>query len=237
MLFAAGLGTRLKPFTESHPKALFPVCGKPLLEHNLNYLKNAGIREVVINIHHFAEQIVQFLEKNDGFGMEIQFSEEKDQLLETGGGLAKAAEYLINEPYFLVMNADILTDISIADMEEHYLSTKPLASLAVSERNASRGLYFTEDNLLCGWENADKNLRIGSRGTGTKWSFSGVHIISNQIFECMPKEGVFSIMDTYLELMHTQPVTAYPHTKSVIDVGKPEALTAAEKFIQNQNNV
>ncbi|WP_313567144.1 sugar phosphate nucleotidyltransferase, partial [Empedobacter sp.] len=144
MIFAAGLGTRLKPFTDNHPKALAVVNGKPLLQRNIEYLKSFGINEIVINVHHFADQIIEFLEDNNYFGIEITISDETDQVLETGGGLVKAKANF--EEDFLVMNVDILTDLNLDKFIKAHQENKALVTLAVSNRNSSRKLFFNEQN-------------------------------------------------------------------------------------------
>jgi len=145
MIFAAGLGTRLKPFTDNHPKALAVVNGKPLLQRNIEYLKSFGIDEIVINVHHFADQIIEFLEENNYFGIEIIISDETDQVLETGGGLVKAKDNFTED--FLVMNVDILTDLNLAEFIKAHQENKAIVSLAVSDRDSSRKLFFNEKNV------------------------------------------------------------------------------------------
>lgn len=229
MLFAAGLGTRLKPFTDHHPKALAVVNGKPLLGHNLDYLKNYGIERVVINIHHFSSQIVNYL-KHTHFDLDILISDETDEVLETGGGLVKAKDLLGSEP-FLVMNVDILTHLDLSKFMAYYFEKEPLALLAVSDRKSSRKLYFDEKNQLKGWKNLASGEIIGSVNSDEKLvAFSGVHIIHPDIFDFLPKSGKFSIMTSYLELMTNHSILSYNHTGDfLIDVGKPEAILEAEK--------
>ena len=154
MIFAAGLGTRLKPFTNEHPKALAPVNGKSLLQRNIEYFAAAGIREIIVNVHHFADQVIDYLQSNNNFGCDIVISHEIEEPLETGGGLKKAAWYFeASELPFFVMNADILTNLNLEQMYTYHLSKKGIATLAVTNRKSSRSFLFDQDQLLCGWEN------------------------------------------------------------------------------------
>ena len=150
LIFAAGKGTRLKPFTDNHPKALAVVNNVPLLERNIKFLQNYGINDFVINVHHFGEQIIDFLQEKENFGAKIEISDEKNELLETGGGLVFAKKYLENEENFLIMNADILTDLNITEFVKFHLSHQNVATLAVSDRVSSRKLMFNEDMILKG---------------------------------------------------------------------------------------
>ena len=231
ILFVAGLGTRLKPFTDNHPKALAKVNGKTLLERNIEYLKSYGISEFVINVHHFADQIVDFLEKNENFGVNIEISDESDEVLETGGGLVKAKELLGDKP-FLVMNVDILTDLNISKLIEFHQENQPLVTLAVSDRESSRKLLFEENNQLKGWRNLNSGEEIiASKNPLTEKAFSGIHIINPEIFEKMPTSGKFSIMTTYMEIMKTEKILGFDHSGGIlVDVGRPESVLEAEKI-------
>jgi len=231
MLFAAGLGTRLKPFTDNHPKALAVVNGKTLLERNIKYLKGFGINEFVINVHHFANQIFDFLEKNEKFGVNIQISDESDEVLETGGGLVKAKELLGNQP-FLVMNVDILTDLNLSGLMNFHAQHQPLVTLAVSDRASSRKLLFEDNHQLKGWKNLNTGEEIiASENPLSEKAFSGIHIINPEIFDKMPTTGKFSIMTTYMELMKTEKILGFDHSGgTLVDVGRPESILEAEKF-------
>ena len=233
MIFAAGMGTRLKPFTESHPKALAVVNGKPLLQRNIEYLKSYGFTEIVINVHHFPDQIRDFLEQNKNFGVAITISDESEALLETGGGLKKAAQQLAGAGPFLVMNVDILTDLNLSKLVEHHRSNNALATLAVTERATSRYFLFDQTSKLCGWKNiktGEERLMIQGE-TLTMKAFSGIHIIDPAIFNLMTQEGKFSIVDVYLALCSQELIAGYDHSKDLlIDVGKPEAVKQAESL-------
>src|SRR5580704_8409067 len=153
MLFAAGLGTRLKPFTDHIPKALVEVNNKTLLEHNIRYLQRFGIYDVVVNVHHFASKIEAAIYEHDGFGSEIIISDERNEILETGGGLKKAAPFFAGEEAFVMMNVDVLTNLDLGKMINTHELGKPMATLAVMKRDSSRQLLFNRDMCLCGWRN------------------------------------------------------------------------------------
>jgi NDP-sugar pyrophosphorylase family protein len=227
MILAAGLGTRLKPFTEQHPKALFPINGKTLLQRNIEYLQQYGIKDIIVNVHHFADQIIATIHDNNGWGSQVTISDESNEVLETGGGLKKAAGFFENqtEP-FVLMNADMLTDLDIAKMLTMHQQHDPLATLAVTDRQTSRYLLFDENNILCGWLNEKTNEQKGN--AGTKKAFSGIHIISPTIFPLIEEEGKFSMIDLYLRLSTTQKILAFDHSDGkLIDVGKPESTALA----------
>ena len=231
MIFAAGLGTRLKPFTDHAPKALAEVNGRSLLEHNVRYLQRVGIYEVVINVHHFADQIIEAIEDNDGYGSEISISDETEILLETGGGLKKAAHYFAGESDLVVMNVDILTNLDMAKMIDAHTAGNAMATLAVMQRDSSRQLLFDSEMQLCGWQNnnsGEKKIARDIAGT-TPYSFSGVQVVSTALLNDMPFEGKFSMIDVYLYHAAKNRVKGYDHTGNLfIDVGKPGSVEQAE---------
>ena len=234
LIFAAGKGTRLKPFTESHPKALALVNDVPLLERNIKYLQSFGVTEFVINVHHFGEQIVEFLEKNNHFGAKIDISNEKDELLETGGGLLIAQKYLENEENFLIMNADILTDLNIHELVKFHETHLPLATLAVSDRNSSRKLFFNSEMVLKGWmnKNSGETKMAEFNSDFKELAFSGIHCINSSIFDKIKRRGKFSIMEEYLDLMFDNEILGFQHEARLIDVGRPESVIEAEKYFK-----
>ena len=234
LIFAAGKGTRLKPFTESHPKALALVNDVPLLERNIKYLQSFGVTEFVINVHHFGEQIVEFLEKNNHFGAKIDISDEKDELLETGGGLLFAQKYLENEENFLIMNADILTDLNIHELVKFHETHLPLATLAVSDRNSSRKLFFNSEMVLKGWmnKNSGETKMTEFNNDFKELAFSGIHCINSSIFDKIKRRGKFSIMEEYLDLMFENNILGFQHEARLIDVGRPESVIEAEKYFK-----
>jgi NDP-sugar pyrophosphorylase family protein len=234
LIFAAGKGTRLKPFTDSHPKALALVNDVPLLERNIKYLQSFGVTEFVINVHHFGEQIVEFLEKNNHFGAKIDISDEKDELLETGGGLLFAQKYLENEENFLIMNADILTDLNIHELVKFHETNLPLATLAVSDRNSSRKLFFNSEMVLKGWmnKNSGETKMAEFNNEFKELAFSGIHCINSSIFDKIKRRGKFSIMEEYLDLMFENNILGFQHEARLIDVGRPESVIEAEKYFK-----
>jgi MurNAc alpha-1-phosphate uridylyltransferase len=233
MILAAGLGTRFKPWTNQHPKALAPVNGKSLLQRNIEYLQRFGIRDVVVNVHHFAGQIIEALTANEGWGSHFIISDETDEVLETGGGLQKARPFLDGAP-FVLMNVDILTDLDLSAMMEDHLRSGPLATLAVTDRTTSRYFLFDPRQQLCGWRNVQTGQERMARPDPTliPKAFSGIHIIDPAIFPLLHREGKFSMVDVYLDLAASQPIRGFDHSDSkLIDVGKPEsAVRAAGMF-------
>ena len=237
MIFAAGLGTRLKPFTDHMPKALVPVAGKPMLEHVINKLKSAGVDEIVINVHHLAQQIIDFLKEKDNFGIKIWISDETEELLETGGGIKKAAPFF-NEP-FLVHNADILSNVDLKSMYDYHLTNGNDATLLVSSRKTVRYLLLDDTNRLRGWVNKE-TLQTKPEGfiyqpeVQKEYAFGGIHIISPTLFKYMGNQwtGKFSIMDFYLQTCKEAQLGGYiKEDLQLIDIGKPEMLAKAEEFI------
>lgn len=234
LIFAAGKGTRLKPFTDSHPKALALVNDVPLLERNIKYLQSFGVTEFVINVHHFGEQIVEFLEKNNHFVAKIDISDEKDELLETGGGLLFAQKYLENEENFLIMNADILTNLNIHELVKFHETHLPLATLAVSDRNSSRKLFFNSEMVLKGWmnKNSGETKMAEFNNNFKELAFSGIHCINSSIFDKIKRRGKFSIMEEYLDLMFDNEILGFQHEAKLIDLGRPESVIEAEKYFK-----
>lgn len=229
MILAAGLGTRLKPWTDNHPKALALVNGKSLLQRNVEYLQQFGIFDLVVNVHHFAQQIIDAAQEQNGWGSKISFSDETDAVLETGGGLKRAASFFKEVENFVLMNADILTNLNIAQMYEQHLKNKALATLAVTDRKTSRYLMFNEKKRLYGWMNNANGEIKGS--TGIKKAFSGIHIINTALLPLIEEEGKFSIIDVYLRLCSSHNIMEYDHSKDLLqDVGKPESIALAEKL-------
>ena len=231
MLLAAGFGTRLKPFTDHHPKALAEVNHKTLLQRNIQYLQQFGIYDIIVNVHHFAEQIVQAIKMNKGWGSTVSISDETDAILETGGGLKRAAWFFKDEEDFVLMNVDILTDLRLDEMSSFHKHNMPLATLAVTARETSRYFLFDEQNVLCGWTNVktgeEKIRRPGNKLISK--AFSGIHIINKKFFSVMlPMQQKFSMVDVYLSLCAENKILSYDHSRSLlIDVGKPETLQQA----------
>ena len=234
MILAAGLGTRFKPWTDRHPKALASVNGKSLLQRNIEYLQRYGIREIVVNVHHFADQITDALRAGKGWGSEIFISDETTAVLETGGGLKKARPWLENAP-FVLMNVDILTDMDLGAMMADHFDHRPLATLATTNRATSRYFLFDAQDELCGWRNVQTGQERMSRPADdiVQKAFSGIHVIDPAIFDLIRLDGKFSMVDLYLDLAASQTIRGYDHSDSkLIDVGKPSsAEEAARLFI------
>lgn len=237
MIFAAGLGTRLKPFTDKHPKALAEIHGRTLLEHNVRYLQGFGIFDVVVNVHHFAAQIEKVIADHKGFGSRVQISDERNEVLETGGGLKKARSFFTGAEPVVVLNVDVFSDLDLGKMIAFHQEHAPLATLAVMQRSSSRQLLFDQDMRLTGWENQQtKEKRFALPGVPYKpFAFSGVQIISQQLLYSIAQDGKFSVIEVYLEAA-ARPygkVLGYNHTGDwFIDVGKPDSLKQAELLLQ-----
>jgi MurNAc alpha-1-phosphate uridylyltransferase len=232
MIFAAGLGTRFKPWTDHHPKVLALVNGKSLLQRNIEYLQQYGITDIIVNVHHFANQVIAAINANKGWGSKISISDEKDELLETGGGLKKASGFFDKDSFF-VINADILTDLDINKMSAFHKQYQPIATLATTERESSRSFLFDENDELCGWRNSKNGEERISKQKQRLFpkAFSGIHIISPDIFSLIKQNGKFSIVDVYLELCKTVSIKSFDHSGSkLIDVGRTESVAEAEKL-------
>lgn len=232
MIFSAGLGTRFKPWTEQHPKALAIVNGKSLLQRNIEYLQQYGVTDIVVNVHHFADQLVEALEKGKGWGSNVLISDEKEEVLETGGGLLKAKELLGNET-FLTINVDILTDLNIKYFLSFHQQQQSLITLAVTDRKTSRYLLFNKYNRLCGWRNTstgDEKIVIHAPELEEK-AYSGIALFQPDVFSLIPFAGKFSLIDAYLSLAEKNKISAFDHSGGkFIDVGKTESVGIAEQM-------
>jgi NDP-sugar pyrophosphorylase family protein len=241
MIFAAGLGTRLKPITDTLPKALVPIAGKTLLEHTILKLKSSGFTDIVINVHHFAGQIIDFLKANNNFGVNISISDESEMLLETGGGIRKAAPLLGSEP-FLIHNVDIVSNIDLRHLYNEHIKTGADATLLVSKRESSRALLFDNDGNLKAWRNNStgevktpfESLYINSL---QPYAFSGIHVFSPSLFPQMSGyPDKFPIMDFYLDICKKAKIKALVcNDLRLIDVGKLNSLSEAEKLVTELN--
>jgi len=232
ILFAAGLGTRFKPWTDKHPKALAVVNGKTLLQRNIEYLQTYDITDVVVNVHHFPEQVIDVIEKNEGWGSSVTISDESDELLETGGGLLKAKHLLFRDT-ILTLNVDILTEINLKHFLAHHQQENALITVAVSERETSRYLLFNKYNRLIGWRNkntGEEKIVIQAKDIFEK-AYSGLAIFQPEALDLITLRGKFSLIDAYLELAPQNKIAAYDHTgERLIDVGKPESIRLAEQM-------
>ncbi len=227
MILAAGLGTRLGTLTANRPKALVELNGKPLLAGVIERLKAAGFNDIIINVHHFADQIIDYLSANKQPGVQITISDERDRLLDTGGGINKAAWFFNDGKPFLVHNVDIISNLDLQALYRHHINTQALATLACKQRTSSRYFLFDEQQHLCGWENATTGEQKIARPAATmhRMAFSGIHVIHPSIFQKITQPGAFSIVDTYLQLAPNNPVNCFDvGTADITDVGKPEQL-------------
>ena len=240
MIFAAGLGTRLKPLTDHMPKALVPVAGQPMLEHVICKLKDYGFTEIVVNIHHFGQQIIDFLEANQHFGLTIHISDERDLLLDTGGGIKKASTFFTDNEPFLIHNVDILSDTNLKELYEYHLTSGNDATLLASKRKTVRYLLFDANDRLSGWINKD-TLQTKPAGFHydaalyKEYAFSGIHVASPSLFHYMDSDewqGKFPIMDFYLKTCQEAQFGGFlKETLNIIDIGKPETLKKANELL------
>ena len=251
MIFAAGLGTRLKPLTDTLPKALVPLAGKTLLQWQIERLKAAGITDIVVNVHHFPDMIINYLRENDNFGCRIAVSNERDMLLETGGGLRKAKSLLLgigsresgnNDEPILICNVDILSNIDLHALLHAY-NPEEMGVVVVSPRDTQRYLLFDETNRLCGWTNiATGEVRPASLASSpnsliaSRLAFSGMQVLNPRIFDVMDKVVAekgekFSLIDLYLSIAEKEILRAFiPENYRMMDVGKIAQLSEAESF-------
>ncbi len=235
IIFSAGLGTRFKPWTDKHPKALALVNGKSLLQRNIEYLQQYNITDIIVNIHHFPDQIVEEIKKNNGWGSDILISDESNEVLETGGGLLKAKNLLEGTEPFMSVNVDVLTDLNIDKLAAYHNEKKPLISFAVTQRKTSRNILLGDDNRMCGWKNntTGEEKIVIQRENLKPFAYSCVVIYQPQIFSVIKQQGKFSIMDTYLDLAADHLIVGYDHTGDKwVDVGKPESVEVAEKLFK-----
>lgn len=241
MIFAAGLGTRLRPFTLDNPKALVEVGGVPMLGRVIERMKNAGISDIVVNAYHFADRIIDYIDSNNRFGINISVSDERPQLLDTGGGIARAFGCNRKSDFdaVVVHNADILTDFPLESMIEAHFATASDATLLVDHRDSSRQLYFDRSGNLCGWKNLKSGAEIGECTARNGLAFGGVHIISPsllpELHACSEKNEVFPIIPFYLDRRSDFIIKGFTPAASYawFDVGRPETLAAARDFITN----
>jgi mannose-1-phosphate guanylyltransferase len=242
MVLAAGLGTRLRPLTDSRPKALVEIAGRTLLEITLSRLRAFGIRDVIINVHHFADAILEYLKANDNFGMRVAISRE-EVLLDTGGGLKKAAYFFLEDSNasgkpFILHNVDVLSTIDLRRMLEFHTENQALATLAVQDRETSRYLLFDEQLQLCGRRSGrdQKTELVRSSPQVQALAFSGIHVISPRLFAGMMEEGAFSIITSYLRLAaQGEKILAFRADDYYWrDLGKLENVLQAAQDLQHQ---
>jgi NDP-sugar pyrophosphorylase family protein len=242
MILAAGLGTRLRPLTDHRPKALVEVAGCTLLEITLRRLRQFGVREVIVNVHHFADMVVGYLKNNDNFGMCIEISRE-EVLLDTGGSLKKAAWFFLEDPShpdepFVLHNVDVLSTIDLDRMVQYHRQNQALATLAVQDRETSRYLVFDEQNQLCGRRaGRDGAPEIVRPSAGTyALAFSGVHVISARLLAMLTESGVFSVITAYLRLAgESEKILGFRADEFYWrDLGRPENVRQATEDVNQQ---
>lgn len=235
MIFAAGLGTRLRPLTDHTPKALVEIGGKSLLEHNIQRLKHFGYTQIIINVHYLGHKIVDFLHRNNNFGLDIIISDETDKLLDTGGGLKKAASYLEGEKSFLVCNVDVLSDIDLDALRRFHEKEKAVATLAIRKRATSRYLLFDKNMQLSGWENIKTGEKIITQNIDNelfRFAFSGIQMIHPGIFKQIVEQDVFSTISLYLRISKQEKIVGFRHDEGLwVDVGKFEHFKEAEDIL------
>lgn len=234
MIFAAGLGTRLRPLTDNKPKALVEVNGISLLEHNITKLINFGCKHIVINVHHFANQIIEHIDAKH-YNADIYISDETAELLDTGGGLINAKHLFSLKEDILIHNVDIISKINFSDLQNQHHINNSLATLALSKRHTSRYLLFDKDKNLCGWENNQSGEKIIIKPISEfhPFGFSGIQIIRPELLSLITKQGSFPIIPEYLELAKTYPIKSYIHPKEIwVDVGKIESIPQAEHLLR-----
>ncbi|MFC2103419.1 nucleotidyltransferase family protein [Bacteroidota bacterium] len=231
MILAAGLGTRLRPLTNKMPKALVRIRDKTLLDIAINNLTKYCFNEIIINVHHFAEQIIHYLKENK-YDAEIHISDESEKLLDTGGGLKKTARFFKDVNRFLIYNVDIISNLDLSDFIKHFDNSDNIASLVVRKRASSRYLMLNANNVLCGWKNVNTGEEIKSNRSEnlSEFAFSGIHILSPEIFSLMPDKDRFSMIDLYLSIMNEKKVNGYLDNDSFwLDVGDPQKIITAEE--------
>lgn len=224
MILAAGIGSRLKPLTQTRPKALLTFREKTMLEHVISQISQYGIKEVLINIHHHADQIVEFLRQNNNFGMKIEFSDERELLMDTGGGILKAEWFFKDHGPFLVHNIDIYSDINLTDFYSAHMRNGSLATLAVKERKTSRNLLIDSEHLLCGWRNnlTGETIIVNEKPDLQGIAFSGLHIIDPKIFAVLERTDPFSMISAYLDIAGQHRIMTFDHSEGAwIDMAHP----------------
>lgn len=233
MIFSAGLGTRFKPWTDTHPKALALVNGKSLLQRNIEYLQSYGIKDVIVNVHHFADQIEKAVKENNGWGSTIQISDERNEVLETGGGLLNAKPLFSPGKRFITCNVDILTNLDLYKLLLYHDLHRPLISFGVTDRPSSRNLLFNEHLRLCGWRNNKTGAeKIAIPNSNLQaLAYSCVVVFEYDIFHLMKQHGFtgkFSLIDVYMKLAGHHQIIGYNHSgDKLVDVGKPESVPVA----------
>lgn len=237
LIFAAGLGTRLKEYTSDKPKALVQLAGKPLLQHVIEKMMAHQISNITINVFHFADQIISFLESHSFPGIQINISDEREELLDTGGGLKKAEPFLTGNEPILIYNVDVISNLDLNLLEDYHHASGSLVTLVVRQRETSRYLMFDQNLQLAGWKNFNNGeTKISLKeafNDAIPYAFSGIQIVQPEIFKLITEKGKFPIMDLYLRLARTKPIHGFIDTSIVwMDLGKPDQMKMAEKLFR-----
>lgn len=238
MIFAAGLGTRLHPHTINKPKALVEIAGKTLLQRAIEKVSLYGYTDIVVNVHHFADQIIDFLHTNNNFGLNISISDERERLLDTGGAILKAAPLLKSDDPVLIYNVDVLSDLNLSALRKYHIERNAMATLVVRKRETSRYLMFDNNMVLSGWINTETKEEKISRETFERnlFAFSGIHIIEPALFKKITEKGAFSIISLYLRLAKENMIVGYNDlSKTWMDLGKPEQLEKAGLLLKHKS--
>ena len=237
LIFAAGLGTRLKEYTTHKPKAMVQLAGKPLLQHAIEKLIAHQITNITVNVYHFADQIISYLESHSFPSVKINISDERAELLDTGGGLKKAEQFLAGSEPILIYNVDVISNVDLNMLENYHIASGSLVTLVVRQRETSRYLMFDQHLQLAGWKNFSngdtKICREDTFTNATPYAFSGIQIVQPEIFNLISEKGKFPIMDLYLRLAKKEKVNGFIDTSTLwMDLGKPDQLLVAEKLLK-----
>ena len=241
IILAAGLGSRLKHVTHDKPKALVEVDGIPMLESVILKLKSQGINELLINIHHFGQSIIDFLDTKNNFGVDITISDERDLLLNTGGAILRAKNFILGNEPVLVHNVDVISNVNIKELLMYHTEKRSIATLCVRQRDSQRGLLFNNKNLLIGWTNlVDKKYRWVTHSCTdySLFAFSGIYIINPDFVNHITQTGIFSIIDTWLDIAKNHPISGYIDTSSIWhDLGTMDKISDAEKKLNSREKI
>ena len=238
LIFSAGIGSRLKPWTDLHPKALVPVGNKPMLQRVIENMVAIGINEIIVNVHHFPDQIIEFLDANNNFGINLHISDESHQLLDTGGAILRVASRLLPHDHILIHNADIFTDIDLSMIVKHHLLSNADATLLTSCRKSSRQLVFDHQQRLKGWINNTSDKRIPDTmqidpDNDSLRSFNGIHVITPSIVKWLlhhPLQGSFPIIPQYIAMSQELSINSFTPDSDYtwVDIGRPDSLKLAQ---------
>lgn len=240
IILAAGLGTRLRPITSDKPKALVKIDGIPLLEYAILHCKYYGINDIIINVHHFAAQITDHLKQNNNYGINIEISDETDELLETGGAIKKAEHFFVGCSEILAYNVDVLTDLNLSELIDFHNSISPFATLAVRNRKTSRYILIDQSKRMIGWKNMATNetlIKVVPHSRIKPLGFSGIQVLSPEIFSSFKNyPSRFSIMDAYIDICKEKNILSYKHDQTFwMDIGKLDMLAEADKILSADN--